>query len=117
MVRPHSLNSQYLAEPGCHWTTSRLTLGPYGQFMSVGPSGQEPGAPVEALAVALACAELAHIIDLVAYPIAGEPPSVLVRNAGGAVRLWRTESGEERHEVVTGLNPVANTDPLAFLPY
>ncbi|HST84526.1 MAG TPA: alkaline phosphatase family protein [Kineosporiaceae bacterium] len=85
--------------------------------MSVGPSGQEPAPPVEALAVALACADLAHIIDLVAYPVPGDPPAVVVRNADGAVRLWLTESGEERHELLTGRDPVGNTDPLAFLPY
>ncbi len=106
--------------------------------MKAEPSGQEParsvevlasepvtaeavaatGRAVEALAVELASPELAHIIDLIAYPDADAgQPAVIVRNSGGAVRLWRTDSGQERHELLTGRDPVANTDPLAFLPY
>jgi phosphonoacetate hydrolase len=97
--------------------------------MSAEPSGQELAEAdaladkirvVESLAVDLAAPDLAHIVDLVAYPdLAAAPgqPAVVVRNSGGAVRLWRTESGDERHELLTGRDPVANTDPLAFLPY
>src|SRR4051794_34455624 len=87
--------------------------------MSAEPSAQEPSTPAEALALELASPELAGIIDLVAYPALepGDRPSVIVRNSGGAVRLWLTESGAERHDVLLGRDPVRNTDPLAFLPY
>ncbi|MFN8075847.1 MAG: alkaline phosphatase family protein [Kineosporiaceae bacterium] len=59
---------------------------------------------------ALTTAELAPIVDLVAHPDEGE--AVVVANAAGAARL--TPGG---HEVLHGRDPVANTDPLAFLPY
>jgi phosphonoacetate hydrolase len=87
--------------------------------MGAEPAAQELSRSVaEALALELASPDLAQIIDLVAYPApdAGRP-AVVVRNSGGAVRLWLTETGEERHEVLAGRDPVRNTDPLAFLPY
>jgi phosphonoacetate hydrolase len=62
---------------------------------------------------------LAGIVDLVAYPEAGPGPhngdggTVVVANARGAVRL---DAGGT-HEVLHGEDPVARTDPMAFLPY
>jgi phosphonoacetate hydrolase len=77
----------------------------------------QPQGP-EQLARELASPDLAHIVDLVAYPTRHEGrPAVVVRNAGGAVRLWLTDTGVERHEVLAGRDPVGNTDPSAFLPY
>ena len=86
------------------------------------PSGWEKVAcrsAAEAVAMELASPELARIIDLVAYPVRDDAdrPAVIVRNSGGAVRLWLTETGQERHELLAGRDPVQNTDPLAFLPY
>jgi len=76
--------------------------------------------PEEALrkiAQALTTAELAPIVDLVAYPQPGpEGPqgrAVLVYGARGTVRLLAGQP----HQVLSGSDPVANTDPLAFLPY
>ncbi|HEX5510243.1 MAG TPA: alkaline phosphatase family protein [Actinomycetales bacterium] len=64
---------------------------------------------------ALSSPELARIVDLVAYPepAPGHPTAVVVENVRGAVRLHR----DGRHEVLRGEDPVANTDPMAFLPY
>jgi hypothetical protein len=62
---------------------------------------------------------LAGIVDLVAYPEAGPGPhnldgaTVVVANARGAVRL----DAAGAHEVLHGEDPVARTDPMAFLPY
>lgn len=79
----------------------------YGLFMNA-----------EALAIELASPSLAHIIDLVAYPIMdADPRAIIVRNSAGAVRLWLAESGDERHELLAGCDPLRNTDPMAFLPY
>ncbi|GLY27871.1 alkaline phosphatase family protein [Kineosporia sp. NBRC 101731] len=55
--------------------------------------------------------DLAHIVDLVAYP---EPAgTVVVHGQRGVVRLY----AGERHEVLAGSDPLADTDPIAFLPY
>lgn len=66
---------------------------------------------------ALAAPDLAEVVDLVAWPEAaaasGQPVSVLVRNSAGAARLWP----DSPPEVLWGRNPVACTDPMAFLPY
>jgi hypothetical protein len=58
---------------------------------------------------------LAAVVDLVAAPEGppGAPETVLVANARGAVRLHP----DGRHEVLEGADPVARTDPMAFLPY
>jgi phosphonoacetate hydrolase len=58
---------------------------------------------------------LAHVVDLVAQPegAPGAPEAVVVTNACGAVRLHP----DGRHEVLHGRDPVASTDPMAFLPY
>jgi phosphonoacetate hydrolase len=69
----------------------------------------------EAAVRALVVPELAGVVDLVAYPEGppGEPQAVVVTNHAGAVRLHP----DGRHELLSGRDPVANTDPLAFLPY
>ena len=57
---------------------------------------------------------LAPIVDLVAVPVGhGDERAVVVARHDGAARL--TPDG--RHDVLHGRDPVANTDPLAFLPY
>ncbi|WP_285616234.1 alkaline phosphatase family protein [Kineosporia sp. NBRC 101677] len=68
-----------------------------------------------AIAATLTSPELAAVVDLVAYPIedADGQRAVMVHGQHGVVRL----RAGERHEVVTGVDPVAHTDPLAFLPY
>ncbi len=70
---------------------------------------------VETLAEQLSVPELASIIDLIAYPVVVDGrPAVVVRNAGGIVRLSLIENGTEgvaeRHEVLAGRDPVQNTD-------
>jgi phosphonoacetate hydrolase len=65
---------------------------------------------VEAVAERLVRPDLAGIVDLVAHPDGAG--GIVVRNSSGAVRL--TADG---HEVLAGRDPVAVTDPLAFLPY
>ncbi|MEJ2578579.1 MAG: alkaline phosphatase family protein [Kineosporiaceae bacterium] len=65
---------------------------------------------------ALTAPELARIVDLVAVPEPAPGPqvrTVLVANHRGRVRLH----ADGRHEVLAGDDPVAGTDPLAFLPY
>ncbi|GAB3238161.1 alkaline phosphatase family protein [Kineosporia babensis] len=68
-----------------------------------------------AIAEALTAPEFAAIVDLVAYPVenADGQRAVTVHGQHGVVRLHP----DERHEVIAGSDPVANTDPLAFLPY
>jgi phosphonoacetate hydrolase len=80
---------------------------------------------VQTLAAELTAPGLARIVDLVAYPIDDYGQrAIVVRHRDGAVRLSLPEhdpSGHhdlpERHDVLYGRDPVANTDPLAFLPY
>jgi phosphonoacetate hydrolase len=72
----------------------------------------------DAAVAALTAPSSSALVDLVAYPDgdgepAGAPSAVVVANAGGAVRLH----ADGRHEVLHGHDPVACTDPLAFLPY
>ncbi|GAB2698552.1 alkaline phosphatase family protein [Thalassiella azotivora] len=69
----------------------------------------------DAAVAALTAPDLARVVDLVAYPEGprGAPTSVVVANARGVVRLHP----DERHEVLHGEDPVARTDPMAFLPY
>jgi hypothetical protein len=69
---------------------------------------------------ALTDPSLAGIVDLVAYPDGGPGrhtlapgATVVVANARGAVRL----DAAGGHDVLHGQDPVARTDPLAFLPY
>ena len=60
---------------------------------------------------ALTAAELAEIVDLVAWP--DREGGVMVANAGGMARLRLDEPAD----VVDGVNPVADQNPMAFLPY
>ncbi len=68
---------------------------------------------VEAIAERLTQPDLAAIIDLVAHP---DPASggIIVANRDGAVRLT---AGSGQHQILRGRDPLARTDPLAFLPY
>jgi phosphonoacetate hydrolase len=75
-----------------------------------GPHARPDPALVERAVEALTTAELATIVDLVTW---AEGDAVLVANHRGCVRL--TEDG--RHDVLSGADPVACTDPMAFLPY
>lgn len=68
-----------------------------------------------AVADALTAESLAHVVDLVAYPD-DEPNAVVVAHRDGAVRL-SLDGDREVHDVLYGRDPVADTDPLAFLPY
>jgi hypothetical protein len=66
------------------------------------------------IAETLTAPELAPIVDLVAYPVPADGGrAVIVHGQHGVVRLHEGE----RHEVISGADPVAHTDPLAFLPY
>ncbi len=77
--------------------------------------------PRDLAVAALTAADLAHVVALVAWPDPeagrlpdGRPAAVLVADHGGRARL------DEQHpdgQVLTGRNPLASTDPLAFLPY
>jgi hypothetical protein len=69
---------------------------------------------LDAAVAALTSDDLAEIVDLVAYPVdhQGED-AVIVARHDGAVLL--TADGD--HDVLFGRDPVANTDPMAFLPY
>ena len=76
---------------------------------------------LDAAVAALTAAELAPIVDLVAWPdpaagrdSAGRPRAVLVADHAGLARL------DEEHpdgELVHGRHPLPSTDPLAFLPH
>ncbi|MFI7588331.1 alkaline phosphatase family protein [Spongisporangium articulatum] len=68
---------------------------------------------------ALTAPDLAGVVDLVAHPDPHGAPgeAVIVAHATGRVRLTLDADGTERHEVLAGRDPVADTDPLAFLPY
>ncbi|MFP5347870.1 MAG: alkaline phosphatase family protein [Actinomycetes bacterium] len=69
----------------------------------------------DAAVAALVVPALARVVDLVASPEGrrGAPAAVVVANSRGAVRLHR----DGTHELLHGRNPVANTDPMAFVPY
>jgi hypothetical protein len=57
---------------------------------------------------------LAAVVDLVAHPEGdGDQRTVVVSDAGGQVRLHP----DGRHELLHGTDPVACTDPMAFLAY
>jgi phosphonoacetate hydrolase len=60
---------------------------------------------------ALTAPELAEIVDLVAWP--DRDGGVMVANAGGTARLRLDEPAD----VVDGVNPVAEQNPMAYLPY
>jgi hypothetical protein len=63
---------------------------------------------------ALTSPSLSAVVDLVAHPEGeGDQRCVVVGNADGAVRLHP----DGVHELLHGRDPVACTDPLAFLPY
>jgi phosphonoacetate hydrolase len=78
-------------------------------YRRLGETGQvdELARAVEALTTP----ELAEIVDLVAWP--DGDGGVMVANASGTARL---QPGEP-DRVVVGVNPVADQDPMAFLPY
>jgi hypothetical protein len=65
---------------------------------------------VQRAVAALTTPDLAEIVDLVAWL---EADDVLVANHRGRVRL----RADGAHEVRAGADPVACTDPMAFLPY
>jgi phosphonoacetate hydrolase len=60
---------------------------------------------------ALTAPDVAEIVDLVAWPHPDR--AVMVANTGGMARI----RPDQPAEVVAGANPVANQDPMAFLPY
>jgi phosphonoacetate hydrolase len=69
---------------------------------------------LDAAVAALTSEDLAEIVDLVAYPVDGEDGrAVVVARHDGAVRL----TADGAHDVLFGRDPVAHTDPMAFLPY
>jgi hypothetical protein len=69
---------------------------------------------LDAAVAALTSEDLAEIVDLVAYPVSYEDaPAVMVARHDGAVRL----TADGAHDVLFGRDPVAHTDPMAFLPY
>jgi phosphonoacetate hydrolase len=69
---------------------------------------------LDAAVAALTAEELAAVVDLVTYPVISEGErAVVVARHDGAVRL--TADGD--HDVLFGRDPVAHTDPMAFLPY
>ena len=72
------------------------------------------GSAQERAVEVLCTADLAHVVDLVAWP-EGEGPDrvVLVANAAGAARLG--PDGAEH--VLHGRSPVAKQDPMAFASY
>jgi hypothetical protein len=65
---------------------------------------------VERAVAALTTPELSSVVDLVTW---AEGDAILVANHRGRVRL----TADGRHEVLTGADPVARTDPMGFLPY
>jgi phosphonoacetate hydrolase len=68
----------------------------------------------DAARLALTSSQLSAVVDLVAHPEGdGDQRCVVVSNADGAARL-HPDGG---HELLRGRDPVACTDPLAFLPY
>jgi hypothetical protein len=81
----------------------------------VGPPVRTPDPrALDAAVAALTADELAEIVDLVAYPVSSDGErAVIVARHDGAVRL--TADGD--HDVLFGRDPVAHTDPMAFLPY
>jgi hypothetical protein len=75
----------------------------------------EPAAPaaLRDRAVEVLCdPSLALVVDLIAYP---DGAHLVVANAGGAVRLSRADPTAAPIDV-SGRNPIADTDPLAFTP-
>jgi hypothetical protein len=100
-------------------------------------SAAQVSARRESVVRALTCPDLASIVDLVVWvevdpdtsgvqsgdgssgaasPITGSSGAGLVAMAAshaGRVRLHQ----DGRHEVLEGLDPIANEDPMAFLPY
>jgi hypothetical protein len=82
--------------------------------LSVRTAGSASWAVVDSLrdraVEALTHPALAEIVDLVAWPDDG---AIVVSNAGGSVRLRLGDPDE----LLNGLSPVANQDPMALLPY
>lgn len=69
----------------------------------------------ERAVAALTTPDLARIVDLVLWAAGDEPggPAAYAANHLGRVRLL--PGG--RHEVLSGIDPIASEDPMAFLPY
>ena len=94
-------------------------------------SAAQVSARRESVVKALTAPDLASIVDLVVWvevhadsavaadPAAAEPassdaaPVAMAASHVGRVRLHP----DGRHEVIEGLDPIANEDPMAFLPY
>jgi hypothetical protein len=100
--------------------------------MSAEPVPPSHRSVVETLAAELTAPALARIVDLVAYPVDhGGKRAIVVRHRDGSVRLSIPDKAgllpapdrqqppgqHERHDVLDGRDPVADTNPLAFLPY
>lgn len=83
------------------------------------PRPAVPAAARDAAVAALTAAPQSAIVDLVAFPDGppgapvGDGTPIQVHAAGGAVRLHP----DGTHELLHGRDPVAVTDPMAFLPY
>lgn len=71
--------------------------------------------PLEAAVSALTGPELQHVVDLVAWPERGPGAEgdIIVANAAGRARL---SAGCPEGELLAGVNPVANQDPLHATP-
>ena len=73
----------------------------------------------ESVVTALTSPDLASIVDLVVWVemeasrLTGHGPVAMAASSVGRVRLHL----DGRHEVLEGLDPIANEDPMAFLPY
>lgn len=85
------------------------------------PSVVPDRAALTAAVGALTAADLARIVDLVAWPDPeagrapdGRPLAVLVADHGGVARL---DDAHPDGALVSGRHPLPSTDPLAFLPH
>ena len=86
------------------------------------PDRVDPDPAVLAAAVGvLVAADLAPIIDLVAWPdpdagrdSSGRPLAVLVADHGGVARL---DDAQRDGLLISGRHPLPSTDPLAFIPH
>ncbi len=88
--------------------------------LETGPAGQDRSADPDLPALreravkALVAQELAPAVDLVVWCEGeGRHRTALAANHRGRVRLH----ADGRHELVSGRDPLADVDPLAFLPY
>lgn len=82
-------------------------------------SAAQVSARRESVVTALTSPDLASIVDLVVWVemeagrSTGQGPVAMAANRVGRVRLHL----DGRHEVLEGVDPVPNEDPMAFLPY